>query len=66
MRGYTDVNAKLPALEVADDRLGVAAVLFLWNIHRRGWVLPIIAVGLWAFLSLVVGTIYPAVVQQFG
>ena len=27
--------------------------------------LPIIAVGLWAFVSLVIGTIYPAAVQQF-
>ncbi len=42
-----------------------AAALFLWNIRRRGWVLPIIAVGLWAFVSLVIGTIYPAAVQQF-
>src|SRR5205085_467085 len=43
----------------------VAAGLFLWNIRRRGWVLPIIAVGLWAFVSLVIGTIYPAAYQQF-
>jgi uncharacterized membrane protein (UPF0182 family) len=28
-------------------------------------VLPIIAVGLWAFVSLVIGTIYPAAYQQF-
>ena len=27
--------------------------------------LPIIAVGLWAFVSLVIGTIYPAAYQQF-
>jgi uncharacterized protein len=62
--GYTDINAKLPALELLMIVSVCAAVLFLWNIHRRGWVLPIIAVGLWAFLSLVVATIYPAVVQQ--
>ena len=27
--------------------------------------LPIIAVGLWGFVSLVIGTIYPAAIQQF-
>jgi hypothetical protein len=42
-----------------------AAVLFIANIFRRGWVFPIIAVGLWGFISIVVGTIYPAYVQRF-
>ena len=26
--------------------------------------LPVIAVGLWAFVSLIVGTIYPAIIQH--
>src|SRR6266540_3428108 len=43
----------------------IAAGLFIWNIWRRGWVLPIIAVGLWGFVSIVIGTIYPAGVQKF-
>ena len=42
-----------------------AAVLFIANIFRKGWVFPIIAVGLWGFISIVVGTIYPAVIQRF-
>ena len=42
-----------------------AVVLFIWNIWRRGWVLPILAVGLWGFVAVVVGTIYPAVIQRF-
>ncbi len=62
---YTDVKAQLPALNLLIFISIGAAGLFLWNIRRRGWVLPIIAVGLWAFVSLVIGTIYPAAVQQF-
>ena len=62
---YTDVKAQLPALNLLIFISIGAAALFLWNIRRRGWVLPIIAVGLWAFVSLVIGTIYPAAVQQF-
>src|SRR3954471_21279850 len=62
----TDVKAQLPALNLLIFISIVAAVLFLWNIRRRGWVLPIIAVGLWAFVSLVIGTIYPALIQQFS
>ena len=57
---YTDVKAQLPALNLLIFISIVAAALFLWNIRRRGWVLPIIAVGLWGFVSLVIGTIYPA------
>lgn len=63
--GYTAVNAELPALNLLIFISIVAAALFVWNIWRRGWVLPIIAVGLWGFVSIVVGTIYPAIVQQF-
>ncbi|MDQ1432973.1 MAG: uncharacterized protein QOF40_3575, partial [Actinomycetota bacterium] len=62
---YTDVKAQLPALNLLIFISIGGAGLFLWNIRRRGWVLPIIAVGLWAFVSLVIGTIYPAAVQQF-
>jgi len=63
--GYTQVKAELPALNLLIFISIVAAALFLWNIWRRGWVLPIIAVGLWGFVSVVVGTIYPALIQQF-
>jgi len=62
---YTDVKAQLPALNFLIFVSIIAAALFIWNIWRRGWVLPVIAVGLWAFVSLVVGTIYPAVIQNF-
>ncbi len=63
--GYTDVHARLPAIELLLVISIVAAALFLWNIRRRGWVLPVIAVGLWALVALFVGTIYPAGVQRF-
>ncbi len=62
---YTDVKAQLPALNLLIFISIIAAGLFIWNIQRRGWVLPIIAVGLWGFVSIVIGTIYPAAIQQF-
>jgi uncharacterized membrane protein (UPF0182 family) len=62
---YTDVHAQLPALRLLMLISIAAAALFIVNIWRRGWVFPIIAVGLWGFISIVVGTIYPAVIQQF-
>lgn len=62
--GKTDVAAHLPALNLLMVISVVAAGLFVWNIWRRGWVLPVIAVGLWAFTSLVIGTVVPALYQQ--
>jgi uncharacterized membrane protein (UPF0182 family) len=40
-----------------------AAAILLFNIRRQGWTLPILAVGIWAFVALVVGVIYPALLQ---
>ena len=63
--GYTDVNAQLPALQLLIVISLFACVLFLVNILRRGWVLPVAAVGLWALVSVAAGTAYPAFVQKF-
>lgn len=62
---YTDVNAQLPALHMLIVISLVGAGLFIVNIWRRGWVLPVLGVGLWAFVSLVIGQIYPAVIERF-
>ena len=61
---YTDVKAQLPATNLLILISLFAAVLLLVNIRRRGWVLPTLAVGLWAFVALVMGGIYPAVIQS--
>ena len=61
--GYTDVHARLPALTLLIWISLLAAVILLINIRRRGWALPILGVGLWAFVAIVVGAIYPAIVQ---
>ncbi|MGH7734948.1 MAG: UPF0182 family protein, partial [Gemmatimonadales bacterium] len=60
---YTDVHARLPALTLLMWISVLALVILVVNIWRRGWALPVLAVGLWAFVALVVGAIYPAIVQ---
>ena len=61
--GYTDVHARLPALTLLMWISVLAVVILVVNIWRRGWALPVLAVGLWAFVAVVVGAIYPAIVQ---
>jgi len=62
---YTAVHAELPALNLLIFIALLSAGLFVYNIWRRGWVLPMMAVGLWALVALVAGTAYPAFVQRF-
>jgi uncharacterized protein len=62
---YTDVRAQLPALNLLLLISLCAAALFVVNIFRRGWTLPAVAVGLWIFVAVVAGGIYPQYVQRF-
>ncbi|GIU84233.1 MAG: UPF0182 protein [Acidimicrobiales bacterium] len=62
---YTDVNAQLPALNLLMAIALASAVLFVLNIWRRGWVLPVLTVGLWSFVGFVAGVAYPSFVQRF-
>jgi len=63
--GYTDVKAQLPAINLLILISLFAAVLLIVNIRSRGWVLPVIAVGLWGLVAVVAGAIYPAFIQRF-
>ena len=62
---YTDVKAQLPALQLLMFIALLSCGLFIYNIFRRGWTLPVVAVGLWALVAVVAGTAYPAFVQRF-
>src|SRR5690606_23426775 len=62
--GYTDIKAQLPAINLL-LLISVASVaLFIVNIWRRGWTLPILGVGLWAMIAVVAGAIYPEFIQR--
>ena len=63
---YADVNAQVPALNLLILISFVAAVILLVNLWFRGWTLPLVAVGLWLVTSIVVGGVYPALVQRLS
>jgi uncharacterized membrane protein (UPF0182 family) len=63
---YTDVHAQLSAFRLLMVIAIIAALIFFANVVRfRGWLLPGAALGLWVFTSIVLGAIYPAIVQRF-
>jgi len=61
--GYTDVHARMPALTILFVLSLAAAVILLANVWMRGWSLPAVAVGLWMFVALVIGVLYPTILQ---
>ncbi len=62
---YTDVNAVLQGRTILAIISLICAALFFANIFRRTWILPGIGVGLLLLSALLVGGIYPAIVQRF-
>lgn len=62
--GYTEVNAKLPALQLLALVSLLAAILFVWNIWRSDWTLAFVSIGAWLFVSVAAALIYPAVIQR--
>jgi uncharacterized membrane protein (UPF0182 family) len=60
---YTDIHARMPALTILFYLSLAATVILLYNVRSRGWSLPVVAVGLWAFVALVIGVLYPTFLQ---
>jgi uncharacterized membrane protein (UPF0182 family) len=59
----TSVHADKPAKFLLMIIGLIAAGLFLYNIREKGWLLPGVAVALWALVYILVGDVYPAVYQ---
>jgi uncharacterized membrane protein (UPF0182 family) len=62
---FTDVNAQLPALKILIAIAVASAIVLMVNIRVKGWRLPAISLGVWVAASILVGSVYPALVQQF-
>src|SRR5256885_6969471 len=63
--GYTSINARLPALTILSVIVGIAALACFANAFARTiWVLAG-AIVLWFVATIVVGNVYPALIQNF-
>ena len=62
---YADVNAVMPSKAILAVVAIMVAVLFVVAALRGTWRLPAIGVGLMIVSAIVIGGIYPAVVQRF-
>ena len=62
---YTDDNAVLPAKNILLGIAVICAVLFFLNVWRRTWLLPSVGLALLAVSAILLGLIWPGIVQQF-
>ncbi len=62
---YTDVNAILPGRTILVGIAIMVGLLFLVVIWRGDWRIPAVGVSMMVLSALVIGGIYPAVVQRF-
>ncbi len=62
----TDVEVQLPALNLLVLVSLLGAALFVVNLRRNGWGLPLVALGMWAVTHVVVGGIFPGLYQRFA
>lgn len=62
---YTDVNAVLPAKTILAIIALLCAALFFAGVVRPGGMLPGVAFGLLVLSAVLIGGVYPALVEQF-
>ncbi len=62
---YVDANAYLPAKTILFCIAVICALLFFATLWRRTWSLPMIGFGLMVLSAILVGGLYPALVQKF-
>ena len=60
----TDVEVQLPALNLLTLVSLFLGGLILYNIRRKGFGLPIAAVGIWLVVHIVAGSIFPSLYQR--
>jgi uncharacterized membrane protein (UPF0182 family) len=63
--GFTDLNANLPALWVLFFLSLIIAGLLVFNMYRRQARLIFLSIGALIAASIIVGSIFPSLVQQF-
>jgi uncharacterized membrane protein (UPF0182 family) len=62
---YTDDHAVLPSKNILMFIALICALLFFANIFRRTWMLPTVGLGLLALSAILLGAVWPGIVQQF-
>lgn len=63
--GYTDDHAVLPSKNILMFIALICALLFFANVLRRTWLLPSVGLALLVLSAILLGAVWPGIVQQF-
>lgn len=62
---YTDVHAQLPAYRVLIFVAIIASIFFIFNAFQKGVARSFVVIASWLVVSILIGTVYPLMVQTF-
>ncbi len=63
--GYADMNARLPAQWILLVVVLVCAGILVFSVSRRNYRWPLYAIGGWIGVAIIIGGIFPAMIQRF-
>ncbi|HPU12402.1 MAG TPA: UPF0182 family protein [Aeromicrobium sp.] len=62
---YTGANAQIPAKNILIVVAVLCALMLFSTVFLRSWTLPIVGLGLWFITAILIGAVWPAIMQQF-
>jgi uncharacterized membrane protein (UPF0182 family) len=62
---YADMNARLPAQWILFIVVIIVAAVVLLSVFRRNYRWPLYGIGAWIVAAILVGAVFPALVQRF-
>ncbi|HLB27853.1 MAG TPA: UPF0182 family protein, partial [Dehalococcoidales bacterium] len=62
---YADVHAKLPAFWILIAAVIITIAIIVISVWRRNFRWPLYAIGGWLVAAVLIGAVYPAVIQRF-
>lgn len=61
---YTDANARIPSKNILIAVAIICALLFFSTVFTRSWVLPAIGVAMLILSTIIIGSLWPAIMQR--
>jgi len=62
---YADVHARIPSYWILTGLTAMTALVFVSTARSKRWRLPVSALALWVVSAIVLGNVWPAVIQDY-
>jgi uncharacterized membrane protein (UPF0182 family) len=62
---YADMNARLPVRWILLVIVIIVAAVIVYSVFRRNYRWPLYGIGAWIIAAILIGAVYPALIQRF-